>query len=184
MHTIDLDQPATQETIAAIIGTSRQTVSDVEQRGITSRDDPLIAWLAAYIGNLRETAAGRLSADGTLDLVTERARLARAQALRVEMQNAIAQRELAPVSILAEIIARVGRQIAVTLEAIPIQLKRRSGIGVSDLEFITAEIVRARNLAANIQLDLDGVAADGVDVDEFAIDPSVSYLEQPGDRPA
>jgi len=161
---IDLDEPATQETIATIIGTSRQAVSDVEQRGIARRDDALCTWLASYIGNLRETAAGRQAAYGELDLVTERARLARAQALRVEMQNAIAQRELAPVSVIAEVLGRVGRQIAVTLEAIPIQLKRRSSIAMDDLEYITREIVRARNLAACVELDL----SDLVDADTAA----------------
>lgn len=71
------------------------------------------------------------------------------------MQNAVMRREYAPVSTLAHSVARTGRQIAVILEAIPVQLKRRSSISIEDLEFITTDIVKARNLAANMRLDLD-----------------------------
>lgn len=159
MHHIDLSQPATQDVIAWIIGTSRQAVSDVEQRGVAKRDDPLGVWLQAYIGNLREQAAGRAAAEGGLDLVAERARLARAQAIRVETANALAARELAPVSVLAEVIGRVGRQIAVILEAVPVQLRRRYDLGVEELAFVTGEIVRARNLASSMELDLSGLDA-------------------------
>ena len=165
---IDLDNTMSQQAIADLIGATRQAVSEIEARGIARRDDPLGAWLRAYCIHMREMAAGRATT-GNLDLATERARLAAEQADRIAMQNGIARRELAPVSILAEILGRVGRQIAVTLEAVPIQLKRRSSVSVADLEFITAEIVRARNLAANIQLDLSDLADDDGDA---AIDPS------------
>ncbi len=45
----------------------------------------------AYIRHLRENAAGRAAAYGTLDLTAERARLARAQALKAERANKIAE---------------------------------------------------------------------------------------------
>ena len=160
---IDLDNTMSQQAIADLIGATRQAVSEIEARGIARRADPLGAWLRAYIIHLREIAAGRATT-GNLDLATERARLAAEQADRIAMQNAVSRRETARVSVIAEVLARVGRQIAVTLEAIPIQLKRRSSISMDDLEFITAEIVRARNLAAGIELDL----SDLVDADTAA----------------
>ena len=169
---IDLENSMSQQAIADLIGATRQTVSEIEARGIARRDDPLGAWLRAYISHLREIAAGRATT-GNLDLATERARLAAEQADRVAMQNAVARREMAPVQIIAEVLSRVGRQVATILEAIPIQLKRRSSIGVDDLEYITREIVRARNLAAAIELDLsdlgdDDTAADPPPVDSTA----------------
>ena len=45
----------------------------------------------AYIRHLRENAAGRSAAYGKLDLTAERARLARAQALKAERANKIAE---------------------------------------------------------------------------------------------
>ncbi len=47
----------------------------------------------AYIRYIREIAAGRGSKDGTVDLVAERARLTRAQALKAERENAIHEGE-------------------------------------------------------------------------------------------
>ena len=45
----------------------------------------------AYIRHLRENAAGRAAAYGTLDLTAERARLAHAQAAKAERENKIAE---------------------------------------------------------------------------------------------
>ena len=59
-------------------------------------------------------------------------------------------------TVIEEVLSKVGRQIAGVLESIPVQLKRRSSLSLDDLEYIGAEIVKARNLAASIQLaDLD-----------------------------
>ena len=52
----------------------------------------LDACRASYLEHLREVAAGRMAKDGSgFDLVTERARLAAAQAERVERENAVAE---------------------------------------------------------------------------------------------
>lgn len=156
---IDLSSEVTQQAFGSLVGISQQAVSDLHKRGVLRQSGTAAEWLHDYFHNLREVAAARMSADGTADLVAERARLARAQSIRVEMQNAIAARELAPVAVLSTVIGRVGQQIAAILSAIPVQLKRRSSISMADLEFITTEIVRARNLAAAIELDLDDLAA-------------------------
>jgi terminase small subunit / prophage DNA-packing protein len=106
----------------------------------------------AYIRHLREQAAGRGSESG-VSLVDERARLARAQAERVEMENAVTKKELAPVMLIEQVLAQVGRQVAGVLEAIPVNLKRRSALSVEDLEYIAGEIAKARNIAAATSLD-------------------------------
>lgn len=116
-----------------------------------------------YIRRLREQAAGRAT-NGDLDLATERARLASEQANRVAMINAVSRKELAPVALLEQSIARTGRQIAGVLESLPVQLRRRSPhLTAEDLSLIGEEIARARNLAANMELitdDDDGSVGD------------------------
>jgi phage terminase Nu1 subunit (DNA packaging protein) len=151
---IDLSSQASQSEFGELIGVSQQAVSDLVSRGVLAVGSSAQAWLWAYCAHMREVAAGRAT-NGDLNLATERARLAREQADKVAMQNAVMRREYAPVSLLAHSVARTGRQIAVILEAIPVQLKRRSSISIEDLEFITTDIVKARNLAATMRLDLD-----------------------------
>lgn len=152
---VDLDQPATQETFGALVGVTQQAVSDMVTQGVLPRGGKLSEWVAAYCARLREQAAGR-AANGDLQLASERARLASEQADRIAMINAERRRELAPVAVLEVVLARVGRQIAGILEALPIQIKRHStAITTEDLQIIEREIVRARNLAANIELKLD-----------------------------
>lgn len=150
-----LDRTITQAQFAELVGVTQQAISALVGRGVLNAGDTAGQWLLHYCENLREQAAGRASM-GDLDLVQERARLAKEQADKVAMANQIERKELAPVTVLEMIIAKVGRQIAATLEAIPVQLKRSSKtISAEDLQLITAEIVKARNLAASMELNLD-----------------------------
>jgi phage terminase Nu1 subunit (DNA packaging protein) len=150
---MNMQEVLTQAAIAEIIGASQQAVSDIEGRGICSRDMPLGVWLLAYIRNLREQAAGRLAA-GDLDLATERAGLAKAQRERIEMQNAVTRRELAPVFLLEEVLASAGAKVAAILDAIPGAIRRRNqNLTAADIQTIAGEIAKARNIAAAITLD-------------------------------
>jgi terminase small subunit / prophage DNA-packing protein len=159
---IDLSHQLSQTAFGELVGISQQAVSDLIARGVLAVGSSGGAWLLAYCSHIREIAAGRAT-NGDLDLATERARLAREQADKVAMQNAVMRREYAPVATLAHSVARTGRQIAVILEAIPVQLKRRSSISIEDLEYITTDIVKARNLAANMRLDLDNEEPSALD---------------------
>lgn len=105
-----------------------------------------------YISKLRDAAAGRGAGNGELDLTAERARLTKEQADKVELQNCVEKKEYLPASTLSIILSKTGRQIAGILEAIPVKLKHRSSISYDDLQFIKGEIVKARNLAADIKL--------------------------------
>ena len=68
------------------------------------RANNLTACRAAYLAHLREVAAGRQSKDGTVDLVVERARLARAQAEKCERQNAIAEGKFLEVAVVHRLV--------------------------------------------------------------------------------
>lgn len=116
-------------------------------------DDSLGGWVKAYCGHLREIAAGRLAA-GDLDLAAERARLAKEQADRIGLQNAVTRRELAPVVLIEEVLAKAGARVAGILDAIPGQVRRRMPeISASELDAIAGEIAKARNIAAALSLD-------------------------------
>lgn len=151
---LNIHEVATQQQFAVLVGISQQAVSELVQRGILARGAVLQEWLLSYCGNLREQAAGRAS-DGELDLVQERARLAKEQADKVAMSNAQMRRELAPVVMLEAVLARTARQIAAVLEAIPTQIKRRLHLSAAAIDVINGEIAKARNAAASVELKFD-----------------------------
>ncbi|MCC7041100.1 MAG: terminase small subunit [Burkholderiales bacterium] len=150
----DLYRPVTQEAFADLVGVSQQAISELVLRETLPRGGNLKQWLHAYCGNLREQAAGR-AARGELELAGERARLAREQADRIAMQNAVSRRELAPVAVLEDVLARLAAQVVSILEAIPIHVKRRvPALTVEDLALITEECNKARNLAATVAVEI------------------------------
>ncbi len=84
---------ATNDEVANHLGISPTRVSQLKSAGILPearrRANDLDACRAAYLEHIREVAAGRSAAYGGLELVAERARLARAQAENMERKNAI-----------------------------------------------------------------------------------------------
>jgi len=146
-----------QQEVAEHLDMTRQSASDMLQKlGISLRSTSLTEIRVAYIRRLREQAAGRFS-DGPLDLMNERARLAKEQADRLELQNALTRKEVAPVALIEQVLAKAGTRVAGILDAIPGMIKRRSpSLSSSDLDCVSSEIVKARNMAAAISLrDLD-----------------------------
>src|SRR5471032_268511 len=115
---VDLTGTMTQTAFGDLVGISQQAVSDLLRRDVITAGDPARAWLQSYCTHLREQAAGRAAA-GDLDLAGERAALARVQRERIEMQNAVTRRELAPVSLLEFALAAMAQKVAGILEAIP-----------------------------------------------------------------
>lgn len=163
---LDLGQPVRQEAFGALVGISQQAVSDLVMRGLLARDGTCGAWLLAYCANLREQAAGR-AANGDLDLAAERALLAREQRIAQARKNALDRGELAPVDMIETVIARVGRQIAGVLEAVPVELRRRDpGLTAESLAFVEGELTRARNLAAEMTLEFVDELVDEDDDDD------------------
>lgn len=142
-----------QQEVAEHLDMTRQSASDMLQKlGISLRSTSLTDIRVAYIRRLREQAAGRFS-DGPLDLMNERARLAKEQADRLELQNAQTRKELAPVVLIEQVLAKAGTRVAGILDSIPGMIRRRSpSLSSSDLDCIAAEIVKARNLAAALSL--------------------------------
>jgi phage terminase Nu1 subunit (DNA packaging protein) len=92
---VNLDDVITQKDFADLVGLSEARVSQLAADGVLVRGDTFRAWLLAYCERLRDQAAGRLGStpDG-LDLVQERAMLARHQGGIAQMKLAELRGEL------------------------------------------------------------------------------------------
>ncbi len=94
------DATMSTEELAQLLGVSRQTVNELARRGVIPKSSrgrfDLAQVVPAYCRHLREQAAGRRGrdAEGSLDLVQERSKLARAQTLRTQMDIAERQKAL------------------------------------------------------------------------------------------
>ena len=150
---IDLSVPGRDTLLAPLIGVSDRKVRDLVEKEILTRGGTLGAWLLEYCAHIREQAAGRAGHNES-GLTTERARLAKEQADRLEMQNRVARRELAPVSLIEEVLAKAASQVAGIFDGIPGGVRRRSPeIPLDTLAWIEEEIMRARNRVAALRLD-------------------------------
>jgi terminase small subunit / prophage DNA-packing protein len=158
----DFNEVITQSAFGLMVGISQPAVSDLMRRGVLLESQPASVWLRAYCSHLREQAAGRATT-GDLDLATERAALARAQREKIEMQNAVTRKELAPAYLLEEIIAAAGTRMGAIFDGIPGSIRRRNqNLTSTDIEVIATEIAKARNIAAAMTLDelIDNAASE------------------------
>jgi len=86
------------------------------------RANNLTACRGAYLAHLREVAAGRGSKDGAVDLVAERARLTKAQAEKVERENAVANGEFIRVAVFHLMVTSAFSRVRSKLLAVPSKL--------------------------------------------------------------
>ncbi|KAA0582699.1 hypothetical protein [Azospirillum sp. Sh1] len=122
---------ATQAEIAAHLDLTDRTVRDLKKRGVFNADRrgqlDLDACRVAYIRHLRERAAGRTSdeaeAEG-LDLVAEKARLAKEQADHYAMRNAEKRGELVPVADYTAAVLSVIEMVKAKLLRIPAKVAK------------------------------------------------------------
>lgn len=149
---IDLARPMTQADFGSLVGITQPAVSDLQSRGVLAPGATAGVWLLAYTEHLREMAAGR-GGEGGLELARERARLAKEQADKVAMQNAVTRGELAPAHVLEEVLARAGARAGRVLETIPGEIKRRAPqLTSDDISAIARIVAKARNVAAGLSL--------------------------------
>lgn len=100
-----LDQPIAQAEFAAMVGVSEARVSQLISEAIIARGATAAEWLLAYCERLRDQAAGRMGESGELDLVQERAGLAREQRIGHAMKNARESGAFAPIGLLADVLS-------------------------------------------------------------------------------
>ena len=106
MQVVDLSGAFSQTLLAAMVGITQPAVSAMVADGRLQVEGLSLGdALQAYCQRLRLQAAGRLGDDvGGLDLVQERAALAREQREGQAIKNAVARKEYAPVGLLADVL--------------------------------------------------------------------------------
>ena len=120
-----LDRLGTQQELAELIGVSEARISQMVGDGIVERGATLVMQIRSYCAWLREVAAGRASSEiGGLDLVQERAALAREQRLGIEIKNAVLRGDFAPIALLSEVLATASQSVVERFEQLPGQLKK------------------------------------------------------------
>lgn len=137
----------TQAEFGAAVGVTQQAVSEMVRAGVLPDGGTFDQWLLAYCGRLREQAAGRMGwTDGGLDLTQERAALAREQRLGIEIRNAVARREYAPVRLLGEVLAAASQAVAERFDHLPGHLKKTCPeLTDTQRDQVAAVIASARN---------------------------------------
>ena len=116
-----LAKPGTQKDFAALVGISQAAASQWAAAGLLVPGETLGAWLLAYCERLRQQARQRLG-DRTLDLVQERAALARAQRIGYEMRNEQALADYAPAELLRRVLAMTSAGMAASIDQLPDRL--------------------------------------------------------------
>lgn len=122
---IDLSESALQHVFGALIDVSQQRVAQLVADGVLPAGATYGDWLKAYATRLREQAAGRASGEiGGLDLVQERAALAREQRVGYEIKNAVARGDFAPIAALASVLATASQAVVDRFDMLPGQIKK------------------------------------------------------------
>lgn len=120
-----LDQQVSQAEFAQMIGVSEARVSQLASEGIITRGDTAHEWLVAYCERLRDQAAGRAGSEtGGLDLVQERAALARSQRIAQDLKNDIARGEYAPIGLLTDVLATASAAVVDRFEQLEGALRK------------------------------------------------------------
>lgn len=118
-----LAAPISQAEFAQIVGISEARVSTLISEGVLTKGDNAHGWLLGYCERLRDMAAGRASVGG-LDLVQERAALARSQREAQELKNAVARGEFAPIGLLADVLGEASSAVVDRMDQIEGQLRK------------------------------------------------------------
>ncbi len=170
MSKVDLSKPITQARFGELVGISQQAVSEFYKvaalgPGVSAGDT-----LRAYCDRLREVAAGRASAAGDgLDLVQERAALAREQRIGHEIKNAVASRTYAPIPLLAQTLASASQAVVERFEQLPGAMRRACpDLPQEARDQVMATIAAARNewVARTQQLITDQLTSAATDEPE------------------
>ncbi len=125
MQVIDLSDKFSQTALADLVGVTQPAISAMVSEGKISGDGTLGEVLIAYCQRLRDQAAGRVGADaGGLDLVQERAALAREQRIAQALKNAVARGEYAPIGLLGDVLGMASSAVVDRMELIDGQLRK------------------------------------------------------------
>lgn len=171
-----LDRSCSQAEFAEAVGVSEARISQLVADGLVPRGETAHNMLLAYCERLRDQAAGRAGSDvGGLDLVQERAALARSQRVAQDLKNAVARGEFAPVGLLADVLGQASSAVADRFDQIEGALRlKRPDIDEELMSAVLSVVTSARNewIRATTRL-IDTVVdslADDEDGDDALVD--------------
>ncbi len=118
------DAHISQAEFAQMVGVSEASISKRVSEGVLQRGDNAHAWLIAYCEHLRDQAAGRLGDSMGLDLVQERAALARSQREAQDLKNAVARGEYAPIGLLADVLGEAASAVVDRMDQVEGDLRK------------------------------------------------------------
>ena len=142
-----LQEPITQAEFALLNDISEARVSQLVGEGAVPVGVSGLTMHHAYVGRLREQAAGRMGSEvGGLDLSQERAALAREMRHGHEIKNAVARGTYAPIELLAEVLAAASQAVVERFEQLPGLLKKACpDLTEAARDQVMATIANARN---------------------------------------
>ena len=158
-------------TLGKLLDLTDRRIQQLAAEGVIPKAErgryPFVGAIQGYVRYLQERVSGDRS---TSDLSTERARLAREQADKVAMANAVTRRELAPVILLTEALAQVAQQLAVRCDSLGVAVQRNAP-DLPDVikRLIVSEVEAMRALASEIKIDFKEL--DSEPVRDSEIDP-------------
>ena len=142
-----LDRSCSQAEFAEAVGVSEARISQLVADGLVPRGETAHNMLLAYCERLRDQAAGRAGSEvGGLDLVQERAALAREQRIAQALKNSVARGEYAPIGVLADVLGAAAGAVADRFDQIEGALRKaRPDIDDDLLMTVLAVVTAARN---------------------------------------
>jgi len=166
-----LAAPISQAEFAQIVGISEARVSTLISEGVLTKGDNAHGWLLGYCERLRDMAAGRASVGG-LDLVQERAALARSQREAQELKNAVARGEFAPIGLLADVLGQAASAVVDRMDQVEGDLRKACPDLPEDARVVVLRtLANARNewirsTAKLVSDQVDGMTEDQEDADD------------------
>lgn len=167
------DQAISQAEFAELVGLSEARVSQLLSEGVMARGETAAQWLIAYCERLRDQAAGRAGTEiGGLDLVQERAALAREQREGQAIKNAVARKEFAPVGLLADVLGMASSAVVDRFDQLEGQLRKACPDLPDEAKTTVQQVIAAarnewiRSTATLVTDGLDAILAGQNDEDD------------------
>lgn len=164
-----LEQTISQAEFAELIGVSEARVSQLISEGVITRGDSAAVWLVSYCERLRDMAAGRMGETNGLDLVQERAALAREQRIGQKIKNDVAAGTYAPIELLADVLANASQAMVDRFDQVPATLRRNCpDLPQQAFDAVMRELASARNelVAKTVSLMADILEEGDAPVDD------------------
>jgi len=163
-----IERAPTQAEIAAHLDISDRRLRELlTEFGLDHKQIPLAEIRIRYLRKLREEAAGRAAADGSIDLPTERALLARSQREGQDIKNAVARGTYAPIDVLTDVLSNAAQSAVDHFDQIPAGINRvYPDLPQPVRDLVMTEIARARNEMVRKTASLIADALDPFDIQE------------------